>query len=79
MGLDESSSYRQTYPAAAVLARARRIDAIEAIEDSREVFGRDARAGIPYGDPEFAFSDVRRHRDSTIGRSVVYGVADEIR
>ena len=54
MGFDDRACDRETEAAAAAIARAAVIEAVEAFEDLLELVGRDARPAIADGDLESA-------------------------
>ena len=54
---------RQTQPGAAELAAARLVDAVEPLEDARQVVARDADAGVGDLDAGFVVIAEAGHRD----------------
>ena len=61
-GLDHVLDDRQTEAGPTELARATRVDAVEALEDARQVLGGDARAGVGHDEPDTRPRPPRRSR-----------------
>jgi hypothetical protein len=63
---------------AVVRCRARRIRLVEAIEDVRQVLGRDAGAGVGHPQERGAAGGRRAERDRAAVRSVAQRVGDQV-
>ena len=66
MGFDDRACDRKAEAAAAAIARAAVIEAVEAFEDLLELVGRDARPAIADGDLESAVAGASRLPASTM-------------
>jgi len=74
MHFDDVLGDGQAQAGAASLARARRVHAIEALEDARLVRGGDADAGIGHGEDDFAVARRGADRDRAARQCVLRGV-----
>src|SRR4051812_11698928 len=66
-------------PRSTDVARPSPIDAVKALEEARQMAGRDAGTGVSDRDANLALSFGGRERDLGAARSILDGVVDEVR
>ena len=66
-------------PGPTELARSARVDAIEALEDPRQVLGGDAGAGVGDHEPDARVVGRGAHDDARPRRAILDGVVDQVR